>query len=111
MSRSPPLGCWPRRHRSSTPPRVAAIGRRPHAGGGTAKSGSAPMASEDRSRDPHDNQQGGEMQGTLLCAVSEGDESADAVELGGQLSERFGMRLVLAHAVDGIEPIDQDDES
>ena len=43
------------------------------------------------------------MRGTLLCAVSDGEESADALELGAQLSERLGLRLVLAHAVDGIK--------
>jgi nucleotide-binding universal stress UspA family protein len=37
--------------------------------------------------------------GTLLCAVTAGEESGHAVELGLALSERLGLRLVLAHAV------------
>jgi nucleotide-binding universal stress UspA family protein len=55
--------------------------------------------------------EGGKMRGTLLCAVSDGDESADALELGAQLSDRLGLRLVLAHAVDGINGIGDEDES
>jgi nucleotide-binding universal stress UspA family protein len=51
------------------------------------------------------------MRGTLLCAVSDSDESVDALELGAQLSERLGLRLVLAHAVDGINGLDDEDES
>ena len=51
------------------------------------------------------------MRGTLLCAVSDGEESADALELGAQVSERLGLRLVLAHAVDGIDGIVDEDES
>lgn len=50
------------------------------------------------------------MRGTLLCAVSDGEESVDALELGARLSDRLGLRLVLAHAVDGINGTD-DDES
>ena len=51
------------------------------------------------------------MRGTLVCAVTEGEESADALALGAELSERLGLRLVLAHAVDGIDGIGGDDES
>ena len=51
------------------------------------------------------------MRGTLLCAVSDGEESADALELGAQLSDRLSLRLVLAHAVDGIKSIGDEDES
>jgi len=43
------------------------------------------------------------MQGTLVCAMTDGDESGDALELGAALSERLGLRLVLAHAVDGLQ--------
>ncbi len=43
------------------------------------------------------------MQGTLVCAVTRGEESADAVAVGAELSERLGLRLVLALAVDGID--------
>ena len=42
------------------------------------------------------------MRGTLVCAVTYGEESADALALSAELSERLGLRLVLAHAVDGI---------
>jgi nucleotide-binding universal stress UspA family protein len=38
------------------------------------------------------------MRGTLLCAVTEGKESQEAVALGAELSERLGLRLVLGHA-------------
>jgi nucleotide-binding universal stress UspA family protein len=51
------------------------------------------------------------MRGTLLCAVSDGEESADALELSAQLSDRLGLRLVLAHAANGINTIDDEDES
>jgi nucleotide-binding universal stress UspA family protein len=42
------------------------------------------------------------MRGTLVCAVTDGDESADALELGAELSMRLGLRLVVAYAIDGI---------
>jgi nucleotide-binding universal stress UspA family protein len=42
------------------------------------------------------------VRGTLVCAVTEDEGSADALALGAELSERLGLRLVLAHAVDGI---------
>jgi nucleotide-binding universal stress UspA family protein len=43
------------------------------------------------------------MRGTLVCAVTKGEESADALLLSAELSERLGLRLVLAHAVNGID--------
>lgn len=46
---------------------------------------------------------GGQMRGTLICAVTKGGESADALALSAELSKRLGLRLVLAHAVDGID--------
>jgi nucleotide-binding universal stress UspA family protein len=42
------------------------------------------------------------MRGTLVCAITEGDESADALDLGAELSTRLGLRLVVAYAIDGI---------
>jgi hypothetical protein len=42
---------------------------------------------------------GESTRGTLLCAVTAGDESDHALELRLELSERLGLRLVLAHAV------------
>ena len=49
------------------------------------------------------------MQGTVVCAVTDGEESNDALALGVELSERLGLRLVLAHAVEGIGAIPDDD--
>ena len=51
------------------------------------------------------------MQGTVVCAVTDGDESADALELGAALSERLGLRLVLAHTVAGVPVANGGDES
>jgi len=51
------------------------------------------------------------MRGTLLCAISDGEESADALDLGAQLSDRLGLRLVLVHAVAGIDGLGDEDES
>jgi nucleotide-binding universal stress UspA family protein len=42
------------------------------------------------------------MRGTLVCAVTDAEESEGVVALGARLSQRLGLRLVLAHAVDGI---------
>ena len=42
------------------------------------------------------------MDGTLVCAVTDGAESDDAVGLAATVSERLRLRLVLAHVVDGI---------
>jgi nucleotide-binding universal stress UspA family protein len=43
------------------------------------------------------------MRGTLVCAVTDDDESGDVLALGAELSDRLGLRLVVAHAVDGID--------
>ena len=51
------------------------------------------------------------MRGTLVCALTEGEESADALEIGAELSNRLGLRLVLAHAVQGIDGITGGDGS
>jgi nucleotide-binding universal stress UspA family protein len=51
------------------------------------------------------------MRGTLVCAVTEDEESSDALALGAELSERLGLRLVLAHAVDGMGAVQNGDES
>jgi nucleotide-binding universal stress UspA family protein len=42
------------------------------------------------------------MHGTLVCAVTDGAENDDAVAQAAELSERLGLRLVLAHVADGI---------
>ncbi len=51
------------------------------------------------------------MNGTLVCAVTDGAESDDAVALATAVSERLGLRLVLAHVVDGISALGNDHES
>lgn len=40
----------------------------------------------------------------MLCGVDESDEGRAAVELGVELSERLGLRLVLAHVTEGYYP-------
>jgi nucleotide-binding universal stress UspA family protein len=49
------------------------------------------------------------MRGTLVCAVTKGEESADALALSAELSERLDLRLVLVHAVDGIGEFGNED--
>jgi len=51
------------------------------------------------------------MQGTLVCAVTGPEESGDALALSAELSDRLGLRLVLAHAVNGIDAFAGDDGS
>jgi nucleotide-binding universal stress UspA family protein len=43
------------------------------------------------------------MRGTVLCAVVD-EEAHGAVELAVELSERLGLRLVLAHVTSGFAP-------
>jgi nucleotide-binding universal stress UspA family protein len=45
------------------------------------------------------------MDGTLVCAVTDGPESDDAVGLAVSVSDRLRLRLVLAHVVDGIADV------
>ena len=49
------------------------------------------------------------MQGTLVCAVTDGAENDDAVAQAVAVSERLGLRLVLAHVVDGIAALEDAD--
>lgn len=52
------------------------------------------------------------MHGTLVCAVTDGAENDDTVAQAIAVSERLGLRLVLAHVVDGISaPGNGSDES
>lgn len=52
------------------------------------------------------------MHGTLVCAVTDGAENDDAVTQAVALSERLGLRLVLAQVVEGIGTLGGDaDES
>jgi nucleotide-binding universal stress UspA family protein len=52
------------------------------------------------------------MQGTLVCAIADGAENDDAVAQAAEVSERLGLRLVLAHVANGIAAVgDGEDES
>jgi len=48
------------------------------------------------------------MHGTLICAVTDAEDGEDVVAVSAELSERLGLRLVLAHAVDGIAALGAD---
>ena len=50
------------------------------------------------------------MAGTILCGVSDSPEGRAAAEVADELSGRLGLRLVLAHVVDGIRVVG-DEES
>jgi nucleotide-binding universal stress UspA family protein len=45
------------------------------------------------------------MRGTILCGVTDSDEGRGALALAAELSDRLGLRLVLAHVADGIAPL------
>jgi nucleotide-binding universal stress UspA family protein len=45
------------------------------------------------------------MQGTIVCAVTDSEEGRGALAVATELSERLGLRLVLAHVPDGIAPL------
>jgi len=42
------------------------------------------------------------MRGTIICGVDDSDEGRGAVALGVELSQRLGLRLVLAHVAQGF---------
>ena len=42
------------------------------------------------------------MRGTLVCGLSDKDDAHNALEMAVDLSDRLGLRLVLAYARDGI---------
>jgi nucleotide-binding universal stress UspA family protein len=42
------------------------------------------------------------MRGTIVCSVSDTEEGLGALEAAVELSERLGLRLVLAHVATGI---------
>jgi nucleotide-binding universal stress UspA family protein len=46
------------------------------------------------------------MRGTMVCGVDDSEEGRGAVELGVELSERLGLRLVLAHVAQAFYPHD-----
>jgi nucleotide-binding universal stress UspA family protein len=45
------------------------------------------------------------MRGTILCGVTDSEAGRGALELAAVLSERLGLRLVVAHVADGIAPV------
>jgi nucleotide-binding universal stress UspA family protein len=51
------------------------------------------------------------MHGTVVCALTDGAEKGDAVAQASEISERLGLRLVLAHVVEGIAALGDGDES
>lgn len=42
------------------------------------------------------------MRGTIVCGVSDSEQGREALHVAAELSERLGVRLVLAHVADGI---------
>lgn len=42
------------------------------------------------------------MTGTIVCGVTDSDEGRGAAQLAGALAERLDVRLVYAHALDGV---------
>ena len=45
------------------------------------------------------------MRGTIVCGVTDSDEGHAALGLGVELSQRLGLRLVLAHVAEGLAPL------
>ena len=53
------------------------------------------------------------MRGTMICGVTDAEEGRGALKMAVELSERLGLRLVLAHVAEGIGRVDgegDDDE-
>jgi nucleotide-binding universal stress UspA family protein len=50
------------------------------------------------------------MRGTIVCGVTDSEEGRGALAVAAELSERLGLRLVLAHVADGIAPLDVNGE-
>jgi nucleotide-binding universal stress UspA family protein len=44
------------------------------------------------------------MRGTLVCGLTDREDAVGTVELAVELSQRLGMRLVLAHVAEGFAP-------
>ena len=45
-----------------------------------------------------------QVRGTIVCGVTDSDEGHAALGLGVELSQRLGLRLVLAHVAEGLAP-------
>jgi nucleotide-binding universal stress UspA family protein len=56
-------------------------------------------------REPHERPEEETMHGTVICAITDGAENDNAVAQAAAISERLGLRLVLAHVADGVAPI------
>jgi nucleotide-binding universal stress UspA family protein len=54
--------------------------------------------------------EGGAVRGTIVCGVTDSDEGHAALDLGVELSQRLGLRLVLAHVAEGLAPLDGADD-
>ena len=48
------------------------------------------------------------MRGTLVCGVVDREDGRGALDVAVEVSERLGLRLVLAHAGGGFDPIAAD---
>jgi nucleotide-binding universal stress UspA family protein len=48
------------------------------------------------------------LRGTIVCGVTDTDEGRQALATAVELTERLGLRLVLAHVTAGIGPLDGD---
>jgi nucleotide-binding universal stress UspA family protein len=48
------------------------------------------------------------MRGTIVCGINDTEEGRRALEVAADLSGRLGLRLVLAHVVEGIASHDGD---
>ena len=44
------------------------------------------------------------MRGTLVCGLTHGEDAVGTVGLAVELTQRLGMRLVLAHVAEGFAP-------
>src|SRR5438094_9270499 len=51
------------------------------------------------------------MRGTIVCGVTDTEEGRQALATAVELTERLGLRLVLAHVAEGIGPINGDIDS
>jgi nucleotide-binding universal stress UspA family protein len=45
------------------------------------------------------------MRGTIVCGVIDSEEGRGALTVAAELSERLGLRLVLAHVADAVAPL------
>jgi nucleotide-binding universal stress UspA family protein len=50
------------------------------------------------------------MRGTVVCVVNDTDEGRNAIEATVELSQRLGLRLVLAHVAEGTASTDRSDD-